>query len=160
MLVLQILLLNPRCPQTYWTFDRVLQMTGKKATEAPLSLITVAAILPQDWEYTLVDLAVRPVTEPQWAAADSVLITGMAVHSTSMLAAVREAKSRGRHVVVGGPLAFHAPELQDVLVLFGGTIPKEDVAVLKNIGVHGVFPSHAKLDDISAFIQQNVKQGA
>ena len=48
-------------------------------------------------------------------------------------------------------------ELDDVLVLFGGTIPKDDIAVLKEIGVQGVFPSHAKLEEISAFIKENVK---
>lgn len=50
--------------------------------------------------------------------------------------------------------------LNDVLILFGGTIPKDDIAVLKNEGIHGVFPSHAKLEDISAFIKDNVKAGA
>ncbi|HEY3382691.1 MAG TPA: B12-binding domain-containing radical SAM protein [Vicinamibacterales bacterium] len=107
---MKILLLNPRCPQTYWTFDRVLRMTGRKATEAPLSLITVAAILPQTWDYTLVDLAIRTVSAEEWAAADVVMISGMAVQSTGMLTAVAEAKTRGKLVVVGGPLAFHAPE--------------------------------------------------
>jgi methylmalonyl-CoA mutase C-terminal domain/subunit len=47
-------------------------------------------------------------------------------------------------------------ELDDVLVLFGGTIPKDDVALLKEIGVQGVFPSHAKLEEISTFIKENV----
>jgi methylmalonyl-CoA mutase, C-terminal domain len=67
----------------------------------------------------------------------------------------------GSHVSIAQKLIkkMKERELQDVLVLFGGTIPKEDVAVLKGIGVQGVFPSHAKLDDISAFIQQNVKHG-
>lgn len=107
---MKILLLNPRCPQTYWTFDRVLWMTGRKATAAPLSLVTVAAILPQTWDYTLVDLAVRNVSAAEWAEADVVMITGMAVHSTGMLTAIKEAKAHGTLVVVGGPLAFHAPE--------------------------------------------------
>ena len=47
-----------------------------------------------------------------------------------------------------------------MLILFGGTIPKDDIAVLKNEGIHGVFPSHAKLEDISAFIKDKVKAGA
>jgi methylmalonyl-CoA mutase, C-terminal domain len=66
----------------------------------------------------------------------------------------------GSHVSIAQKLInkMKERELTDVLVLFGGTIPKEDITVLKNIGVNGVFPSHAKLDDISAFIQQNVKQ--
>ena len=107
---MKILLLNPRCPQTYWTFDRVLRMTGRKATAAPLSLITVAAVLPQTWVYTLADLAVRNVSAEEWAEADVVMITGMAVHSTGMLTAIKEAKARAKFVVVGGSMAFHVPE--------------------------------------------------
>ncbi len=50
-------------------------------------------------------------------------------------------------------------ELDDVLVLFGGTIPKDDIATLKEIGVRGVFPSHAKLEEISTFIKEHVHHG-
>jgi methylmalonyl-CoA mutase C-terminal domain/subunit len=66
----------------------------------------------------------------------------------------------GSHVSIAKKLQkrIHERELDDVLVLFGGTIPKDDIAVLKGAGVHGVFPSHAKLEEISAFIKENVKQ--
>lgn len=37
---------------------------------------------------------------------------------------------------------IHDRELHNILVLFGGTISKDDIAVLRNIGVQGVFPSH------------------
>lgn len=65
----------------------------------------------------------------------------------------------GSHVEISRKLMKRVRErgLDDVLVLFGGTIPKDDIAVLKENGVHGVFPSHAKLDEISAFIQEHVK---
>jgi len=66
----------------------------------------------------------------------------------------------GSHVSIAKKLLkrIRERELNDVLVLFGGTIPKDDIAVLKDAGVHGVFPSHAKLEEISAFIKKNVKQ--
>jgi len=66
----------------------------------------------------------------------------------------------GSHVSIAKKLLkrIRERELDDVLVLFGGTIPKDDIAVLKSTGVHGVFPSHAKLEEISAFIKENVKQ--
>jgi methylmalonyl-CoA mutase C-terminal domain/subunit len=66
----------------------------------------------------------------------------------------------GLHVSTAQKLMkrVHERELDDVLVLFGGTIPKDDIAVLKSTGVHGVFPPHAKLEEISAFIKENVKQ--
>jgi methylmalonyl-CoA mutase, C-terminal domain len=65
----------------------------------------------------------------------------------------------GSHVSIARKLIkrVRERELDDVLVLFGGTIPKDDVVVLKEIGVQGVFPSHAKLDEISTFIKENVK---
>ena len=66
----------------------------------------------------------------------------------------------GSHVSIARKLIkrIRERELDDVLVLFGGTIPKDDVALLKEIGVQGVFPSHAKLEEISQFIKENVKQ--
>jgi methylmalonyl-CoA mutase C-terminal domain/subunit len=65
----------------------------------------------------------------------------------------------GSHVSVARKLVNRMKErdLSDVLLLFGGTIPKDDIPVLKELGVNGVFPSHAKLDDISTFIKENVK---
>ena len=68
----------------------------------------------------------------------------------------------GSHVESARKLMRRVKErgLNDVLILFGGTIPKDDIAVLKNEGIHGVFPYHAKLEDISAFIKDNVKAGA
>ena len=68
----------------------------------------------------------------------------------------------GSHVSIARKLIkrIRERELDDVLVLFGGTIPKDDIGVLKEIGVQGVFPSHAKLEEISTFIKDNVKAGA
>jgi methylmalonyl-CoA mutase C-terminal domain/subunit len=64
----------------------------------------------------------------------------------------------GSHVEIARKLMTKIRErkLDDVLVLFGGTIPKDDIALLKNEGVQGVFPSHSKLEDISTFIKNNV----
>ena len=66
----------------------------------------------------------------------------------------------GSHVSIARKLTqrIRERELDDVLLLFGGTIPKDDMTVLKEIGVQGVFPSHAKLEEISTFIKENVKQ--
>jgi methylmalonyl-CoA mutase C-terminal domain/subunit len=64
----------------------------------------------------------------------------------------------GSHVSIAKKLVKRLGErgLDDVLVLFGGTIPKDDIAELKGIGVQGVFPSHAKLEEISTFIKENI----
>ncbi len=64
----------------------------------------------------------------------------------------------GSHVSIARKLMkrIQERELTDLLVLFGGTIPKDDIALLKEAGVTGVFPSHAKLEEISTFIRANV----
>ena len=66
----------------------------------------------------------------------------------------------GSHVSIARKLIkrIRERELDDVLLLFGGTIPKDDIGVLKEIGVQGVFPSHAKLEEISTFIKEHAKQ--
>jgi methylmalonyl-CoA mutase C-terminal domain/subunit len=46
--------------------------------------------------------------------------------------------------------------MSDVLVLIGGTIPDEDAAELKRLGVAEVFQPGASLDGIVQFIRDNV----
>jgi len=76
----------------------------------PLGLVTVAAILPQEWEFKLVDRNVRQVTEAEWAWADLVILSAMIVQKEDLLAQVREAKRRGKQVAVGGPYATALPD--------------------------------------------------
>ena len=47
--------------------------------------------------------------------------------------------------------------MQDVLFIGGGIIPKEDVSVLKKAGVDGVFGPGTHTEDIVVFIKNNVK---
>jgi radical SAM superfamily enzyme YgiQ (UPF0313 family) len=76
----------------------------------PLGLITVAAILPQTWEFKLVDRNVRAVTEDEWNWADVVLLSAMIVQKADFLDQIQEAKRRGKLVAVGGPYATALPE--------------------------------------------------
>lgn len=79
----------------------------------PLGLLTVAALLPQEWEFRLADLNLGPVSAPSWQWADLVMITGMIIQQEGMLRLVRQAKEQGKTVIVGGPCATSLP--QDVL---------------------------------------------
>ena len=51
-------------------------------------------------------------------------------------------------------------QMDDVLLLLGGTIPEQDVANLKKAGVSAIFGPGTPMDDIVTFIKQNVKSGA
>ena len=124
---MKVLLINPKFPDTFWSFESVLALVNRKALMPPLGLVTVAAMLPQSWRFKLVDLNVRPTTEDDWKWADVVMLSGMIVQREDLLAQVREAKARGKSVVVGGPYATALPrEVEeagaDYLVLDEGEI--------------------------------------
>lgn len=46
--------------------------------------------------------------------------------------------------------------LGEALLLVGGTIPEDDVAPLRELGVHGVFPVGSFTSDLIDFIRANV----
>ena len=147
---MRVLLLYPLFPKSFWSFEKTLALVDCKALMPPLGLITVAAILPQEWEFRLVDRNVGDVTESDWEWAELVLISGMIVQKEDMLAQVRAAKNRGILVAVGGPYATTSPqEVQaenvDFLVLDEGeiTLPMF-VAAIERGDKHGVFRSTEK----------------
>ncbi|MEW6498662.1 MAG: B12-binding domain-containing radical SAM protein, partial [Cyanobacteriota bacterium] len=76
---MRVLLLYPLFPKSFWSFDKAIELIGRKASFPPLGMITVAAILPQTWEFRLVDRNVRLETEEDWDWADLVIISGMIV---------------------------------------------------------------------------------
>jgi len=76
----------------------------------PLGLLTVAALLPSDWELELVDLAVEPLGDAQLSSADVVMLTGMLVQRASLHAVLERCRRLGVRTVVGGPYATAMPE--------------------------------------------------
>lgn len=107
---MNVLLVNPPYPKTYWSLNAVLEMTGKKIHQPPLGLMTVAALLPKTWHIKLVELTEGPVNETDWVRCDLVMVSGMAVQYPGILECIREGKRRGKFIVAGGPAAFHVPE--------------------------------------------------
>ena len=77
---MNILLIYPQFPDTFWSFTYALPFIGKKAAFPPLGLLTVAALLPQQWSKRLVDLNVERLPDEDILWADMVFIGGMAVH--------------------------------------------------------------------------------
>jgi len=106
----RVLLINPDMVKSFWNFQRLFKADGVKTLAPPLGLITVAALLPAEWELRLVDENAGPITEQDWQWADLVMITGMIAQRQSLLALVRDAKKRGKPVVAGGPYPTSLPE--------------------------------------------------
>ena len=107
---MNVLLVQPEAPVFYWKMSEICKLSGKKALFPPLGLITVAALLPPEWELRLRDLEAEPLIPADWDWADMMMITGMVVHRQPFLDLVREAKNRGKIVVAGGPYASSEPE--------------------------------------------------
>jgi radical SAM superfamily enzyme YgiQ (UPF0313 family) len=107
---MKVLLVNPAHPQTFWSFETVIKMLGKKALLPPLGLLTVAALLPRDWDLKLVDLTFQEISPKDWDECDIVMVSGMIVQYQGILQTIQEGKRRAKTVVVGGAWAFHYPE--------------------------------------------------
>jgi hypothetical protein len=67
---MNILLIYPKFPDTFWSFAYALRFIGKKAALPPLGLLTVAALLPDEWSKRLVDLNVDRLRDKDLARAD------------------------------------------------------------------------------------------
>lgn len=107
---MRVLLINPASPYSFWSFDEICRMSGRRSLIPPLGLLTAAALLPRRWELRLADMSARPVAEADWQFAEVVFLTGMLLQKKSLLELVVEAKRRGKTVVVGGPFVTSLPE--------------------------------------------------
>lgn len=101
---MKILLVYPEFPDTFWSFKHALEFVGKRAALPPLGLLTVAAMLPQEWPMRLVDTNVRGLTDKDLAWADCAFISAMVVQRTSAHRLIARCKEAGLRIVAGGPL--------------------------------------------------------
>ncbi|MGJ3245021.1 MAG: B12-binding domain-containing radical SAM protein [Elainellaceae cyanobacterium] len=124
---MRVLLVYPQFPKTFWSYEKILELVNRKVLLPPLGLVTVAAILPQDWEFKLVDRNVRAVTDDEWAWADLVILSAMIVQKQDLIDQIQEAKRHGKRVAVGGPYPTSVPDVPkaagaDFLILDEGEI--------------------------------------
>jgi len=115
-----LLLINPKFPESFWSFKWGIEeiLPSARATNAPLGLATLAALSPPDWEITIVDENVETI--PLKPAADLIGVCGMGVQFPRQAELLRFYRSRGYRVVAGGSYASLCPErfkgLADVVV--------------------------------------------
>jgi radical SAM superfamily enzyme YgiQ (UPF0313 family) len=97
-------MIYPEFPDTFWSFKHALNFVRRKASSPPLGLVTIAAMLPDQWVKKLVDLNVTPLTQTDLEWADFVFISAMVVQRESAIKTIDTCKSMGLKVVAGGPL--------------------------------------------------------
>jgi radical SAM superfamily enzyme YgiQ (UPF0313 family) len=101
---MKILLICPEYPDTFWSFKHALRFVSKKAGQPPLGLLTVASLLPAEWEKRLLDLNLTSLTDKDLQWADFVFLGGMSVQAESARAVIARCNEAGTRVVAGGPL--------------------------------------------------------
>ncbi|MDX9800431.1 MAG: B12-binding domain-containing radical SAM protein [Spirochaetia bacterium] len=101
---MKILLIYPEFPETFWSFTRALKFVSKKSAIPPLGLLTVASMLPDDWEITLIDMNVNHLKKRSLDGVDYVFISAMSVQRQSALDVIEFCDREGVKVVAGGPL--------------------------------------------------------
>ena len=123
------LLVVPRFSDfSFWNLTPVYHLSGHKYLSAPLGLLTVAGMLPRDWELRLADLNCRPLSDEEIDWADLVMAGSMIIQQLATADLIRRVHARGRPIAVGGPDPTSQPWLYedaDFLVLDEGesTVP-------------------------------------
>ncbi|MBN1874183.1 MAG: B12-binding domain-containing radical SAM protein [Anaerolineae bacterium] len=112
---MNVLLIYPEFPDTFWSFKHALKFIRKKASFPPLGILTVAALLPPEWNMRLVDLNVTHLTRQDLEWADYVFISAMAVQRESVQQVIQQCQQAGVKTVAGGPLFTGEPELFDAV---------------------------------------------
>ncbi len=117
----RILMIHPRFAKTsFWNYTEVCELVGTKYPSPPLGLITLAALLPKEWEIKLLDLNVAELDPALIDWASLVFIGGMLPQQAEILSLIQMVHGQGKKVVVGGPDPTSQPEVYskaDYLVL-------------------------------------------
>jgi radical SAM superfamily enzyme YgiQ (UPF0313 family) len=100
----KILFVYPQYPDTFLSFKHALKFISKKAAFPPLGALTVAAMLPKEWERKLVDMNVDALKAGDIQWADYVFISAMVVQKESTKEVIQRCNNLGVKVVAGGPL--------------------------------------------------------
>lgn len=101
---MKILLVYPQYPDTFWSFRHALKFTHQKALNTPLGVLTIAAMLPEDWEKKAVDMNTTKLSDRDIEWADYVFLSAMIAQQKSAREVVDRCKKLNKKVVGGGPL--------------------------------------------------------
>lgn len=107
---MNVLLIYPKIPDTFWSFKHALKFIHKKASSPPLGLLTIASMLPKDWHLKLVDMNVTLLRSKDLDWADYAFISAMTIQRESTGEVIKLCKEAGLKTVCGGPLFTTEPK--------------------------------------------------
>jgi radical SAM superfamily enzyme YgiQ (UPF0313 family) len=110
----RVLLVYPEfVPNSFWNYTDACKLVGARYPAAPLGLITVAAMLPQDWQCKLVNRNTEELSPEDLDWADLVMTGGMLNQQPDCQRIIKFAHAHGKPVVVGGPDVTSSPHVYD-----------------------------------------------
>lgn len=107
---MNILLVYPEMPDTLYAMKHVLKASGIKSVYPPLGLLTIASLLPEEWNKKLADSNVEELKEDSLKWADYVFLSAMNVQEVSVKEIIEKCNKAGVKIVAGGPLFAHDHE--------------------------------------------------
>ena len=106
---MNVLLIYPEFPDTFWSFKHALKFIHKRSSAPPLGLLTIAALLPRKWSVKLVDVNIRKLRQKDLEWADMAFISAMTVQRDSSKEIIARCRAAGVKVILGGPLFTTEP---------------------------------------------------
>jgi radical SAM superfamily enzyme YgiQ (UPF0313 family) len=171
---LRCLLISPEFRgRSFWSMKEVCKVVSAKTHCPPLGLLTVAALLPQHWEFRLLDLNTRAFSEEDWRWADLICVGGMLPQQQNLREIIDRAIADDKYIVAGGPDPSSQPTLYDhahtLIVGEGETVIPSWLASWRAGKPYGVFTEAEKPDvtlsptprfdllDLSAYLIMNIQ---
>jgi len=108
---LKVLLVWPRFPSSFWTFDGIMDLVPIETDQPPLGLLTVAALCPKTWTLRLIDRSFEDLLDADLLWADLIMVSGMRVQKDDIHGILVRARALGKRTIIGGPFASSEPEL-------------------------------------------------
>ena len=112
---MNILLVYPKYPDTFWSFKHALKFVSKKASFPPLGLLTVAALLPKEWHKKIIDMNANKLITDDILWADLIFISAMSIQSESTDEVIERCKKLNAKIVAGGPLFTSSPDKYQIV---------------------------------------------
>ena len=98
-------------PDSFWNYQATCAIVGKRYSAAPLGPITVAALLPAEWNVRLIDRNVEELEDRDLDWADLVMIGAMLPQQRDAIEIMARAHARGKLVAIGGPDVTCSPHV-------------------------------------------------
>lgn len=146
------LLVYPKNPVTFWSFDKALDMVDKAAVAPPLGLLTLAGMMPQNYRLRLIDLNVAELQDADLDWADIVMTSSMIIHWASLEHIIARCNAHGVPILNGGPLPtqYH-DQIEGEAVFYLGEAENGFMDVVEHMVAHPKEVRRQSIDRRKAF---------